>query len=273
MLDAVENPRAVIGGNQPPNYPEIPDSSPTAIDRAKPIAEELGAFLSANPVLTTEDEARGAADVRGRFLLALKSVEDERDRQVRPLNDQLKAINTKYFALHNPGKKNGLWDKQLACLWAKMTDYALALERQRYEAEAVARRREEEAEHLAREAADREMEAREAAAAGVCDVDLAGAIEDAQTTSQRALKARWGAMRAEKETKVRITGGPCNAVSLKDHETLHVTDWKAAIEEMSDDSGNPPKDVADAILKCARAYRKVFEELPAGISVSYERSL
>ena len=259
---------ATIGHNNPP-------ADPTAIDRAKPIAEELGTFLSENPVLSTEDEVRAAKALLDRFVIALRSMEDERDAKVRPLREQVNMINGEYFRFHNPDKKRpALWDKLVNLLWAKMNAYALELERRRQEAAALAREAAAEQARLAREMEQREIEAATDAASGVCDVDIARATEEADQAFVRFRQLDWKADRAEASaSKIRITGGALNAVSLKDHETLHVTDWKAAIEEMSDDSGNPPKDVADAILKCARAYRKVFEELPAGISVSYERSL
>jgi hypothetical protein len=262
MLDAAENPRAVIGGNQPPE---------TAIDRAKSIAEELGAFLSANPVLTTEDEVRAAKALLDRFVLALRSMEDERDAKVRPFRDQVNTINGEYFRFHNPDKKRpALWDKLAAQLWARMNAYALELERQRQEAARAAREAAEEQARLAQEAEQREIEAATDAASGVCDVNIARATEEADQAFTRYRQLDWKADRAEASaSKVRITGGALNAVSLKDHETgLIVTDWRSAIEEMG-----LTKDIADAITKSARAYRKLTDALPTGVEATFERSL
>ena len=150
---------------------------------------------------------------------------------------------------------------------------AIELERQRFQAEQEARRLAEEAADAARAAAESEAQARDEAASGVCGVDLAAAIEDAKATSDAAIRAGWTARRAEKGTKVRITGGIGNAVSLQDHETLHVTDWKAAIEEMSGDDGRIPQDIANTIIKCARAHRKTFDQLPSGVEATYTRGL
>ncbi len=258
------NPREHIGGNNPPG----------AIELAEPYIEALRGFLNNTPVIGAEDESRDAKAVLDRAKAVLDSVETERKSKVDPLNAQVKAINTEYHKWHNAdAKRPGLWDKLLTELRSRLTAYAREEERKRWEAEERARREAEEADRLAREAADREMEAREAAAAGVCDVDLDAAMADAHTTSQRAMKAMWTAQRAEAGTKVRITGGIGNAVSLKDHETLRIMDWRAAVEEMSGDDGRIPQDIADAILKCARAHRKAFDQLPAGVIATYERSL
>lgn len=261
-----DNPRAVIGGNNPP-----PES---AIERAAEPIEALRVFLAANPVITTEDESREAKSVFDAATTALKAVEAERKGKVDPLNEEVKRINGEYHKLHNgDAKRPGTWDKLLSELKSKMTAYAIMEERKRFEAEQEARRIAEEAAEAARRAAEAEAEARAAVEAGECDVDLAGAIEAADTTSQRALRAMWTANRAEAQSKVRVVGGSRNAISLKDHETLTVTDWKAAIEALSDEDGNIPQAIADEIIKCARGYRKTFKHLPAGIEASYERSL
>lgn len=261
------NPLEFIGANFPP-----PD--PTAIDRAKPIAEEMGHFLADNPVISTDDESRAAKDLRDRFILALKSVDEERDAKVRPLNAEVKAINADYHKLHNTAKeKPGLWNKLAAQLWTRMNAYALELERKQKAAAEAARRAADEQARLAREAEQREIEAATEAASGVC-TDIGKATEEADEAFTRFRQLDWRAERVEASAaKTRITGGICNAVSLKDHETLHVTDWHAAIVEMSGDDGRIPNDIADAILKCARAHRKAFEQLPNGVTATYERSL
>lgn len=258
-VDHHPNPRAAIGGNFPPS----------AIDLAAPHIEALRGFLNANPIISTDEESRAGKSVLDAAAGALKAIEAERKSLVDPLNAEIKEHNGKYHKYHNAdAKRPGIWDKLVLEVRGRLTGYARMLERQRFEAEDAARRVAEETAEAARRAAEAEAEAREAAAAGVCDVDLGAAIEDAQTTSQAALRAMWTAQRAEKETKVRITGGSGNAVSLKDHEILSVTDWRAAIEEI----GLTDR-LREAILTEARAYRKAMGDLPAGITANYERSL
>lgn len=243
---------APIGHNNPP--PE------TAIDRAKPVFHELGEWLKANPAIMTEDESRDAADLLNRAKQAFSGMERERDGRVRPLNEEVKSINSEY--------RHPVWDKLTDRLSSELTRYAKAEERKRYEAEEAARREAEEAREAARRATEAAAEAREAVEAGVCDVDLAAAIQDEHSTSQTALRAMWNARRTEGQTKVRIKGSSGRAISLRDHEILTVTDWQAAISEMG-----LTREIADAIIKSARAYRKLTDALPTGVEAENVRSL
>lgn len=259
-MNTSSNPRAVIGGNNPPE--------PTAIERAEPYREALRAFLNDFPVIANDEEAREGKSILDRFAAALKAIEEERKTKVAPLNEELKAINAEYHKWHSTSGKPGVWDKLFAELKSRLGAYALAEERKRWEAEERARQEAAEAAEKARLAAEAEAEARAAAEAGVCDVDLDAAMADAHTTSQRALTKMWAAQRAEAQTKVRITGGSGNAMSLRDHEILAVTDWRAAIEEIGLTEG-----IAAAIITAARGYRTMTDQLPAGIEARYERSL
>jgi len=254
-----------IGHNQPPN----------AIELARPTFDELGKLLANIPVITNEDEARAAKAILDRAGLAFKDLEAERSAKVGPLNEKVKVINADYHRLHNADKKRpGLWDKLVGQLWTRMSAYALELERQRQAAARAAREAADEQARLAHEAEQREIEAATDAASGVCDVDTAKATEEANEAFSDYRRLDWRADRLEASaSKVRLTGGIGNAVSLKDHETLHLTDWRAAIVEMSGDDGRIPQDIAEAILKCARAHRKAFEQLPNGVEAKYTRGL
>jgi hypothetical protein len=253
---------ATIGHNQPPG----------AVDLAKPIVEELGRFLKDSPVITNDGEAREAKVILDRSVLALKGVEDERKAKVAPLNAELAAINGAYHQWHNANGKPGIWDTLLKELRIRLTGFARAEEAKRQAAAEAARAAKEEAERKAREAEEREREAAAEAAQGICDVDIAAATQEADDAFAQFQRADRDAQRAERETKVRIGGGFGKVATLRNHESLVVTDWKAAIEEMSDD-GELPAVISDAILTAARAYRKAFNQLPHGISATYDRSL
>jgi hypothetical protein len=256
---ALSNPRAVVGDNQPPS----------AIEHAAEPVENLRVFLADNPVITGADEARDAKAHLDRVVLALKDIEEERKSKVDPLNAEVKAVNAAYHKWHNAdAKRPGLWDKLLGELRSRLTSFAKLEERKRYEQEQAARHAAEQAAENARRAAEAEAAAREEVASGVCDVDLGGAIEEAQQAEQAAIRADWNARRAEAETKVRITGGFSNAISLRERETLRITDAHAALEDIG-----LTQDIADAILKGARAYRKANGELPNGVDADFERSL
>ena len=264
MLDrTAPNPREHIGANQPPG----------AIELAEPTIEALRAFLADNPVVGNEDEAREAKAILDRTVAALKGIDDERKSKTDPLNAQLRELNSQYHKWHNSGSKSGIWDKLLAELRSRMTAFAREEERKRRETAEAARRAAEEAAETARQAAETEAQARDEASMGVCDIDLTGAVEEAKATSDAAMRANWAAQTAEKQSHVRIGGGFGKVATLRDREILSVTDWRAAIEDMCGSNGAPPTVIIDAILTAARAYRRENNELPAGISASYERRI
>jgi hypothetical protein len=260
MLDRTDpNPREHIGANNPPG----------AINLAKPIVEELGRFLNDYPVITNEDEARKAKAIGDRVFLTLKGVEEERDGKVRPLNEQVAAINAEYHQWFSTNdKKPGLWGTLLKELKVRLTNFARAEEQKRLAAAEAARRAAEEAERKAREAEAREREAAAEAAAGVCDTDFAGATEQADAAFAEFQRASRFAARAERDSKVRIGGGFGRVSTLRDKEVLTVSDWKSAIAEI----GLTDR-IKEAILTEARAFRNSMGELPSGISQTFERSL
>jgi multidrug efflux pump subunit AcrA (membrane-fusion protein) len=266
MLDrTTPNPREHIGANQPPG----------AIELAKPIVEELGRFLNDYPVITNEDEARKAKAISDRVYITLKSVEEERDSKVRPLNEQVAAINAQYhrwFCTND--KKPGLWGTLLKELKVRLTNFARVEEQKRREAAEAARRAAAEAERKAREAEAREQEAAADAAQGVCNVDIAAATERADQAFQDFQRADREAQRADRNATVRIGGGISGKVStLRTVEVLTVTDWRAAIDDMIGPNGAPPAVIVEAILTASRAYRRENGELPPGIQVTHERRM
>ncbi len=239
MLDLTANPRAAIGHNQPPG----------AIELAKPTIEELSRFLADHPVVSNEAEAREAKAILDRAVLALKGVEDERKAKVAPLNAELTAINGDYHRWHNANGKPGTWDTLLKELRIRLTRFAQAEEARRRAAAEAARKAAEEAERKAREAEAREREAAADAAQGVCDVDIAAAAQEADEAFAQFQRAG-------------------RAATLRTAETLVIADVHAAIEDIG-----LTQDIADAVLKGARAYRRENGELPAGISATYEKRI
>ena len=191
-------------------------------------------------------------------------MEAERDGKVRPLNDQVRAINGSY----KPPRERV--EAAMAVVKARLTDYAARLEAQRWREAEAARLAAQAAADAAREAEARERAAKEEAAQGVCDAPLAETTEQADAAFAAFHRADHAAQRAQRDTKVRVVGGfSGRALTLRDTEVLSVADWKAAIEEM----GGPGPDVLEAILKQARAYRKLTGELPIGIAQTYDRHL
>jgi chorismate mutase len=253
MLDRITpNPREVIGGNQPPGPLAIANDTMTAISD----------WMKAHPVVTNEGDARAAKLQIDRGNASLDEMERERDGMVRPLNEQVTEINGRYRPV-----RTGL-EKLRDEIKKRLTTYVRTLEQERLRAAEEAARVAAETERLAREAEAREREAVENAAHGECDLDFAGITQEADTAFAAFEKANRTAARAERDTKVRVTGGFGNAISLREKETLAVTDWQAAIAELG-----LTDTIRDAILSSVRAYRKIFHELPEGIEATYERSL
>ena len=264
MLDrtnhnALHEARFGIGGNNPPDMLALAQGTMTAVGR----------FLADHPVIGDEMEAKEAKLLKDRADDAIKDMETERDGLVRPLNEKVAAINARYSPIHssNP-KKPGSLDRIVTELRARLTKYSLAEEAKRQAIAEAARAAAAEAERLAREAEEREREAAAEAASGVLDVDIAAATITADQVFADFERADRVLARAEHDTKVRITGGFRNAVSLRTHEVLSVSDWRSAIEEIGLTDA-----IRDAVLTGARTYRKTFGELPDGITATQERTV
>jgi hypothetical protein len=241
-----------IGGNRPPSNLESASESTNA----------LNAWLAENPVIQTEDQAKEGKLLADRAKGSLDELEVERDSIVRPLNTQVKEINTKYKAVANP-----LEGVRIA-LVGRLSDYALALEREKRRVAEEARLAVEKAEAAAREAERLELEAQANAKAGELGLDIAATTAVADAAFSAYEKAARMAARAEKDTKVKVTGGFGRAIGLKDKETLVLEDATLVLSFMEITPG-----ITEEILKAARAYRKIHGELPPGITATYERSL
>lgn len=259
MLMEVDNPRAVIGGNSPPE--------PTVIERAQDAITALGKFLNDVPVITDGPhlvEAKRLVDwVRG----AAAELETERAELVRPLNDELDAINGKYKALHNKdAKRPGTLDKTLAELRDRLTAHGRAEEAKRETAALEAKRIADTAEAAAREAELIEQQAKMDAAVGVIDTGVAEAIADADDKFNDFKTASRFAARAEKQTTFRIGNGQGKALGMRTEKTLVLESYAKAITAI----GKNEK-IETAILSAARDYRKDNGKLPDGVTELSER--
>lgn len=245
------------------------NNPPPPIEFAKIALDEVSAWMAEHPVILTEDDARQAKLLIDRAKAALEAVEAERDSKVRPLNEQVKAINAEYKALHNADAKSpGTLDKILNELKSRLGAFLRAEEDRRLAAAAAERARLEEAERLAREAEAREADAIENAAAGEIGVDVAAVTGEADAAFKAFERQSRFAERAERDTKVKIGGGFSNAVSLRTRETLVLDDAKACLKAV----GVTPK-IEEAMLSAARDYRKLKGELPKGVRAETERAL
>lgn len=252
------NPRAIIGGNNPPMSINL--DAPTLIDRARSFYTILSTFLKATPVIESHDDAKQAANYIEQARATIGEIEDTRKRRVTPLNDEVKTINEEY---RTPRETlQSLMDE----VKRRLTAFAAAEEAERRRVAEAARLAAEEAERIAREAEAVETEAKACADVGEVGVNVASAIAQADKAFVTFKRADRAAVRAERSVPVRLAGGMGRAVSMRRTETLVLDDAVAAITAI----GVTDK-IKDAILSSARDFRKLHGKLPAGISAEIER--
>ncbi len=249
---------AMIGHNNPPE--------PTPIERAQDAMGVLAAFLAETPVITEGPHLVEAKRLVEHARGAMAELEAERDQLVRPLNEQVAGINTKYKAIHNTdSKKPGTFDRILAELKVRLTAYAREEEARRVLAAEQARIAAEQAEAAAREAERIEQQAKADASTGVLDAGVVEAIEAADEKFSEFEHASRFAARAEKETTFRV-GGIGKALSMRTEKTLVLESYGKAIKAIG-----PNDKIRDAVLSAARDYRKLRGKLPDGVTETSER--
>lgn len=248
-----------IGHNQPPE----------SLSFARETMAALSAWMAEHPIIENEDDAREAKKLLDRARSCAGDIEAERDRLVRPLNDQIDAINARYKPVHNKdAKRPGSLDKVINELKARIGAFIKAEEERREREAAEKRRALEEAERLAREAEAKEREAIANAQAGELGVDVTQVVVEADSRFANFKRAERDATRAERDAQVRVGGGWQKSVSLRSKETLRLDNYNKAITAI----GPHPK-IEEAILSAAREYRKKHGSLPAGVSSAIERQV
>jgi len=239
------------------------DNSPTAaIEAAKDLRHALGLFLEDVPVIENFEHCKDADTFIERTRAALADLEAERKPKADPLYAQWKAVNEPYSAIAKPLEK--LFD----IVRARVSKFKNAVEAAR-RAEAERLRREAED----RERAAREAEAREQEAIAIAEqvelTNVAGAIAEADESFREFQVAARTAVRAEANTTVRIAsaiGG--KALSMRTRRVLVVSDPQAAIKALW-----PNERIEAAIRTAAKDFEDAFDELPAGITATSERSM
>jgi hypothetical protein len=244
-------------------------NQPSPADLSADTMRDLSAWMAEHPVIQDGDQARAAKLLLDRYKGCAGDIEADRDKKVRPLNDEIAAINAEYKAVHNTDrKKPGALDRVANELRARLTDYLAREEADRIRKAEDARKAAEEAERIARETEQREREAIENAKAGELGVDVTQVVVAADSSFAAFLKADRDASRAERDTNVRIGGGFGKAASLRSVETLSLTDPVAALQAVG-----VTEKITDAILSAARDFRKQNGSLPAGVTSAITRQV
>lgn len=241
----MEANREQIGGNNPPGQ----------IEFSRETVAALSEWMKEHPVIQSTDEAREAKLLCDRAAACVADMRDERDSFVRPLNEQITAINDRYRAPHQ------LLSGTLVELKSRLNAFILKEEQKRQQEAREAEAKLQEAARLAAEAEEAQRKAREEAKHGVLDTDIGAVLERANDTEDALRAARLAAARAQRATKVKVGGGFRRAASLRTQETLIVEDVHEAIRAMGVTDA-----IRDTVLTEARIFRKTFGHLPEGIT-------
>lgn len=253
------NQIARIGHNNPP----------TPIELAQPVMAELSTWMGEHPVIENGNDASEAKRLLDSAKGCAGDIEAERDRLVRPLNEQIDEINASHKSVHNKDtKKPGTLDRVVNELKTRLAAFIEAEEARRAaEAQRLADEA-AEAERLAREAENAEREAIENSKAGELGVDVTQVVIEADSRFSTFKKADRAAARAEKATHVKIGGGWGKSASLRTVETLILENYGKALKAIGPHDG-----IRDAILSAARDYRKQKGCLPEGVISETTRKL
>jgi len=249
------------GHNNPPTMIQVCDS----------VAEDISGWLAEHPIIQGEDEAKEAKLHLDRGKLSLKDMEDERDKAVRPLNEQVKAINEAY----RPTKI--IIGKIIEEVGKRIESFIQTEERKRIAAAQEAARLAAEAEARAREAERNACEAIDSANVGELGVDIKSATVASDAAIREAERAARAAQIAAKESRVKVSGGFSRATSLRKVKRYLIgimgeeDHMKAAIKALT--AVGLTKDISEAITKAAKDYHEEYGEIPPGIIVYEERKI
>ena len=178
MDDASHNPRAVIGGNEPPV--ETPTDPFDAISvHLDDLYTEAGNWADGQEI-ENEDQAAVVERLIKDFGDAIKLAEATRDKAIEPLNDQIKVIRERWYPLiADTTKLKGKAIRARTALLAVKTKWANKLDAARAA----------EAERLRQEALAKAAEARAQLQSAPDNLEVAEAAEDLIRDAQRDLRA------------------------------------------------------------------------------------
>lgn len=238
------------------------NNPPEVLELSRDVAKSISGWMADNPNIPDEKAAREAKVQIDRAKLAIKDLESERDAKVRPLNDKVASINADYR------KPRNLLNDLLSEMLARVQDFVRKEEHRRAKIAEEAARKAREAEEAALEAERLEKERLDDAAKGEVGVDIASVIEQADDAFEEYQRREREAIMAQRDAKVRVGGGFARALSMREKEILDVVDAIAALTEIG-----ATENIKQAILTSARAFRKIHNRLPNGISATITKEL
>ena len=235
---------------------------------AAPAREALVLWMGAHPVVTCQEEANAAGALIDRARRTLADLEADRDAAVRPLNERVKAINASFR------EPREILERLMAEVDGRAKAWMRAEEERREKAAAEARAKAAEAERIAREALEREEEARADAGVGDCDAPVAEAIAETDARIAEAARLKRDAARAERESPVRMSGGIGRAMGLREKRSLRIVSLGVLLRDLQMTEEVREEFLAGALRllkKQIAAYRTLNGRLPEGVSESVER--
>ncbi len=158
------------------------NNPPSPIDYAREVIGELSSWMADEPVVQTEEQSRHAKLLLDRAKAALEDVERDRVAKVKPLNDQVTAVNQEYKAVHNTDtKKPGVLDKVVLALRQRVQAYLLIEESKRRRIAEEKQAAADAAREAALKAEQLEREAKENAAAGEVGIQIGEWVQAADS--------------------------------------------------------------------------------------------
>jgi hypothetical protein len=241
-----------IGHNNPPEVLEL----------AEVVISDISMVMADIPVVEDEKAAREMKTGIDRAKLCIKDLDAELADKVRPLL----AAEEGFRGQYRPKKAmlNNLLDEMLD----RVQVFVKAEQRRREQAAALLVAQAHEARRKAEEAERIELEQLDNASKGEVGINVAEVIGDADEAYEAYCKAERQAEIAQKDTRVKVGGGFSRAIGMRKTETLTVQDATLAVSVM----GLTP-DIEEAILKSAKAWRKVHGKLPNGVFSTVEEHL
>lgn len=241
---------------------EIGHNQPDMTETARRVTTDLSSWLSETPTITSEEQAREGKLWADRAYLCVQDLEDERREKIRPHRKIVEEIHEYYK------RPRELLQGVLDELKSRMSRFFLAEEAKRKTAAEEAQRIARQAEEAARDAERREREGSTDADAGVLGVDIATLQAETDQAFAEAEKAARQAVLAEKESHVKIGGGFQRASSLRSTEVPCIVDALQVIEEVG-----ITQDIEVALIKAARAFKRLHGRYPKGVTVTIERGI
>lgn len=240
------------------------NNPPSETQFCEELKKEISKWLEDNPVIDSLEKAKAAKLLLDRANLALKDLESERKKQVDPLNKQVKEINDRY---REPKETLAL---ALQAVKGCINVYLETVEAQKIADARAAAEKAEAAKRAAIEAEKAAEKAAEESAQGVI-IDAINPVIEANRAFSNYEKAEREKARLEKsieQTKIVNKTLGTRATSLREREELILIDPIACIQDMG-----VSDELAEAILKAAREFRRNNNRVPQGIKIEKTRSV